>query len=208
MQTELLGHFATGITNLVLVTGSPLTAGAEQDAWPELEVDSIGAVNLADRLNHGEDIGGNPIGEPTRFHVGVRLDATAFDQARETARLAWKIDAGAEFAVTAPIFDCEALRQLLTHVDSEKLPIIVTLWPLRSVREAEFFEQRAAAVPVPKALVRRMTEAESRGEEAEEGVAIATELLQEVAGLVQGAQIVAPGGDIARAVAVLSGLKT
>ena len=207
MQTELLGQFATGITNVVLVTGSPLTAGAEQDAWPELEVDSIGAVNLADRLNHGEDIGGNPIGKPTELHVGVRLDPTAFDRARELSRLGWKTDAGAEFAVTAPVFDTDALKALLEHVDSDKLPVIATIWPLRSARETEFFEQRTAAVPVPPALVARMRQAEADGRESEEGLAIAVDLIGQIAPLVQGVQVVAPGGDIGRAVTVLNALR-
>lgn len=203
MQTELLGHFATGITNVVLVTGSPLTAGAEQDAWPELEVDSIGAVNLADRLNHGEDIGGNPIGKPTGLHVGVRIDPTAFDLARERARLQWKVDAGAEFGVTAPIFDPEALSAMLGSESAEELPFIATIWPLRSARETEFFEQRSASVPVPEALVERMRRAEADGRESEEGVAIAVETLQALRGLVAGVQIVAPSGDIERAIEVL-----
>ncbi|MGB0589192.1 MAG: bifunctional homocysteine S-methyltransferase/methylenetetrahydrofolate reductase [Myxococcota bacterium] len=208
MQTELLGHFSTGITNIVLVTGSPLTAGAEQDAWPELEVDSIGAVNLADRLNHGEDIGGNPIGKPTGLHVGVRLDPTAFDKTREISRLGWKTDAGAEFGVTAPVFDPVALASLLDHVDGTALPVIATIWPLRSARETEFFEQRAASVPVPPELIARMSQAEADGRESEEGVAIAVDLIRQIAPMVQGIQVVAPGGDISRAVAVLNGLRT
>jgi methionine synthase / methylenetetrahydrofolate reductase(NADPH) len=207
MQTELLGHFATGITNVVLVTGNPLTAGAEQDAWPELEVDSIGAVNLADRLNHGVDIGGNPIGKPTELHVGVRLDPTAFDKTREVSRLGWKTDAGAEFGVTAPVFDVQALTRLLDHVDAAKLPVIATIWPLRSARETEFFEQRTASVPVPPELIARMSQAEADGRESEEGVAIAVDLIRQIAPLVQGIQVVAPGGDIARAVAVLDALR-
>ncbi len=199
MQSDLLGACATGISNLLLVTGEPSYAGG--DAEPDLEVDSIGAVNLAARLNRGEDLGGNPIGAPTRFHVGVRIDPTAPDRARELSRLKWKVEAGAEFAVTSPVFDPDALGSLLR--EGPQLPVVATIWPLRSAREAEFFEQQMADVPVPKALVRRMVEAEGRGEEEAEGLAIARELLAAVKPLVQGMLVAAPDANTERALEVL-----
>jgi homocysteine S-methyltransferase len=180
------------------VTGSPSYAGG--DAEPDLEVDSIGAVNLAARLNQGEDLGGNPIGAPTRFHVGVRIDATA-PREREVSRMRWKVEAGAEFAVTAPVFDPDALGSLLRA--GPKLPVVATIWPLRSAREAEFFEQQLADVPVPKALVRRMVEAEGRGEEEAEGLRIARELVAAVKPFVQGVLVAAPDGSVDRALEVL-----
>ncbi len=199
MQSDLLGACAMGISNLLLVTGSPTTPGV--DAGPDLEVDSIGAVNLAARLNHGEDLGGNPIGAPTRFHMGVRIDATAPDRARELARLRWKVEAGAEFAVTAPLFDPDALASFLR--EGPKLPVVATIWPLRTAREAEFFEQQMADVPVPGALVRRMVEAEGRGEEEAEGLKIARELFAAVRPLVQGVLVAAPDGNVERALEVI-----
>ncbi|MCK6459929.1 MAG: methylenetetrahydrofolate reductase, partial [Planctomycetes bacterium] len=198
MQSDLLGACAMGISNLLVVTGAPSHAGA--DAESDLDVDSIGAVNLAARLNHGEDMAGNPIGEPTRFHIGVRLDATAPDRARELSRMRWKVEAGAEFAVTAPVFDPDAFASALR--EGPRLPVIATIWPLRTAREAEFFEQQMADVPVPKALVRRMTEAEGRGEEEAEGLRIARELCAAVKPLVQGILVAAPDGDVARALEV------
>jgi homocysteine S-methyltransferase len=168
----------------------------------DLEVDSIGALNLVTRLNHGEDFGGNPIGAPTRFHAGVRLDATAPDRARELSRFHWKVDAGADFAVTAPVFDPEALASLLGAAP-ERVPVIATIWPLRTAREAEFFEQQMADVPVPAALVRRMQEAEGRGGEEAEGLAIARELRAALRPLVQGIVVAAPDGNVERALAVL-----
>jgi homocysteine S-methyltransferase len=198
MQSDLLGACATGLSNLLLVTGEPSDQGG--DAAPDFEVDSIGAVNLASKLNHGEDLGGNPIGAPTRFHVGVRIDPTAPDRARELSRLRWKVDAGAEFAVTAPVFDPAALASLLR--EGPKIPVIATIWPLRSAREAEFFEQQMADVPVPKALVRRMVEAEGRGEEEAEGLKIARELYAAVKPMVQGVLVAAPDGNVERALEV------
>ncbi|MHC4164484.1 MAG: bifunctional homocysteine S-methyltransferase/methylenetetrahydrofolate reductase [Planctomycetota bacterium] len=202
MQSDLLGACAQGISNVLVVTGEPLSAAS--DAGPDLDVDSIGLVNLVARLNHGEDIGGNPIGTPTRFHIGVRLDATAYDRAREVSRFNWKVDAGAEFALTAPLFDAEALESLLDDLKTS-IPVIATIWPLRSAREAEFFEQEMADVPVPPALIQRMQEAEARGGEAAEGLAIARELVAAVRPLVQGLQIVAPDGRAGTVLAVLAG---
>jgi homocysteine S-methyltransferase len=199
MQSDLLGACATGISNLLLVTGAPSNPGG--DAEPDLEVDSIGAVNLAARLNRGEDIGGNPIGAPTRFHLGVRIDPTGPDRARELARMRWKVEAGAEFAVTAPVFDPDALASLLR--EGPKLPVLATIWPLRSAREAEFFEQQMADVPVPKGLVRRMVEAEGRREEEAEGLAIARELFGAVRPIVQGVLVAAPDGNVERALELL-----
>ena len=202
MQSDLLGACAQGISNVLVVTGEPLSAAS--DAGPDLDVDSIGLVNLVARLNHGEDIGGNPIGTPTRFHIGVRLDATAYDRPREVSRFNWKVDAGAEFALTAPLFDAEALESLLDDLKTS-IPVIATIWPLRSAREAEFFEQEMADVPIPAALIQRMQEAEARGGEAAEGLAIARELVAAARPLVAGLQIVAPDGRAGTVLAVLQG---
>jgi homocysteine S-methyltransferase len=202
MQSDLLGACAQGISNVLVVTGEPLSAAS--DAGPDLDVDSIGLVNLVARLNHGEDIGGNPIGTPTHFHIGVRLDASAHDRAREVSRFNWKVDAGAEFALTAPLFDVEALESLLDDLNTT-IPVIATIWPLRSAREAEFFEQEMADVPVPRALVQRMQEAEAHDGEAAEGLAIAREMAAAARPLVQGLQIVAPDGRAGTVLAVLQG---
>ena len=209
MQSDLLGAATMGVANLLIVTGDPLVPGAERDAWPELEVDSIGLVNLVTRLNHGEDVGGNPIGRPTEFHVGVHLDPTAFDPERERSRFFWKVDAGAEYALTAPIFDAEALTRCVAGLRTpgdKHIPIIATIWPLSSASQAELFEHRRSSVAVPKALVERMRSAEAAGTEEAEGLAIARELALAVRPHVQGLQVVAPNGRVDLALAVLEGL--
>lgn len=209
MQSDLLGAATMGVANLLLVTGDPLVPGAERDAWPELEVDSIGLVNLVTRLNHGEDVGGNPIGRPTEFHVGVHLDPTAFDPERERSRFFWKVDAGAEYALTAPIFDAEALTRCVAGLRTpgdRHIPIIATIWPLSSASQAELFEHRRSSVAVPTALVERMRSAEAAGTEEAEGLAIARELALAVRPHVQGLQVVAPNGRVDLALAVLEGL--
>ena len=207
MQSDLLGAYASGVSNLLLATGDPIIAGVEPDSWVDLEVDSIGAVNLTTRLNHGEDVGGNPIGRPTAFHVGIRVDAAADDLDRELSRLAWKVEAGAEFALTAPVFDPAALETFLGKMGSSAIPVVATIWPLHSARESEFFERRMASVQVPGPIVARMRRAEARGNEVEEGLAIACELAAAVKPLVQGLQVVAPGGRLAEALTVIDAVR-
>jgi homocysteine S-methyltransferase len=203
IQSDLLGAWATGVANLLLVTGEPTTSVV--DASTALDVDSIGAVNLAARLNHGEDIGGNPIGRPTGFHIGVRLDPAAYDRERELSRHHWKVDAGAEFALTTPVFDPSTLRTLIEGA-TEKIPVIASIWPLQSAAEAEFFEYERIDVPVPAEIVRRMQEAEASGGELEEGIAIAREVALAVRPFVEGIQVYVPEGRVETALAVLEAL--
>ncbi|MHC5021508.1 MAG: methylenetetrahydrofolate reductase, partial [Planctomycetota bacterium] len=204
IQSDLLGAHATGTRNLMLVTGDPSSAGA--DATPDLDIDSIGAVNLANALNHGEDVGGGPIGKPTAFHVGVRLDPVTWDLSRELGRLNWKVQAGADFAITSPVFDPEALRQIMAQLPDPELPVIATVWPLQSAREAEFFEQELANVPVPEPLIERMRKAEADGTERATGIEIARELAAAIKPMVAGIQVVAPDGTADTALAVLAEL--
>jgi homocysteine S-methyltransferase len=203
MQSEMLGAYAAGVRNLLLVTGDPLEPGTDPDHPPDLEIDSIGAVNLASRLNHGLDVGSNPFGKPTGLHIGVRLDPTSHDPEREVSRFRWKVDAGAEFAVTVPIFDPAALQRLLEMIEDVRIPVLATIWPLRSAREAEFFEHELAQVPVPASVIDRMRQAEQRGAEADEGLAIAKETAAATRPMVEGMVVVAPDGDADMALPIL-----
>lgn len=203
MQASLLGAYATGVRNLLVVTGDPLEPGADPDAPPDLEVDSVGAVHLVSRLNRGEDLGGNPIGAPTGFHVGVRLDPTAHDLEREVRRYRLKVEAGAEMAVTIPVFDPPALERLLARLGDDRVPVVATVWPLATAREAEFFEHQLANVPVPEALAERMREAEAANRQREEGLAIACDLARALRPMVDGLLVVAPGGRVDDALEVL-----
>lgn len=206
MQSDLLGAAASGVSDLLLITGDPMAPGTEQDGMPDLEVDSIGLVNLVARLNHGEDVGGNAIGRPTGFHIGVHLDPTAFDPERERSRFFWKVDAGAEYALTGPVFDPEALVRCIAGLPTpagRKTPVIATIWPLSSATQAELFEHQRSAVPVPSPLVERMRAAEAAGTEEAEGLLIARELVAAVRPHVQGIQVVAPNGRVDLALQVL-----
>ncbi len=202
MQSELLGAFALGVTNLLLVTGDPINA-SDDPVKADLEVVAIGAVNLVDRLNEGQDVGDNPIGRPTGFFIGCRVDVSSYDLERELSRYRWKVEAGAEFALTSPIFEPASLVEILRKLPGERIPFIATIWPLRSATEAEFFEQEMASVPVPRPIVERMRAAEARGTEKEEGLAIAREVAAALRPHVQGIQVVASADQVEDALSVL-----
>ena len=204
MLSDLLGAAAMGLRNLLLVTGDAPRMGPYPDSTAVFDIDSIGLTNIVYRLNHGLDPGGNPIGPPTRFVIGVAANHAATDLEREAGRFFWKVDAGAEFAVTQPVFDAEPLAAFLERVRDFRVPVVASLWPLTSLRNAEALANEVPGVHVPAAVIERMRAAETHGSgaAAAEGLAIARELLAAIRPLVQGVQIVAPGGDMAPALAL------
>jgi homocysteine S-methyltransferase len=205
MIQELLGAAASGLRNLLIVTGDP-PVGELPGAMPTGDIDSIGLTNVVYRLNHGLDPGGNPIGEPTRFVIGVAANQSAADPDKEHSRFAWKVDAGAEFAVTQPVFDPGALETFVRRCEAFQVPFIAGIWPLVSLRNAEFLANEVPGVSVPEAVVHRMRQAEERGQQAAEteGVAIAREMAASVRPMVQGVQVSAPFGRVDLALKVLS----
>ena len=206
MLSDLLGAAAAGLRNLLIITGDPPKMGPYPDATAVFDIDAIGLANLVSRLNHGLDPGGNAIGSPTKFVIGVGVNPSAPDFDREMSRLAWKVDAGAEYAVTQPVFDLDQLDRFLDHVSRHKLPIVAGIWPLVSLRNAEFLANEVPGVSVPAAVLERMRVASAAGREAglAEGVQIAREMLAAVRGRVQGVQIAAPLGRVPVALEVLS----
>jgi homocysteine S-methyltransferase len=140
IQSDLLGAHAMGLRNLMLITGDPGRVGDYPDATAVFDVDSIGLTNLVSRLNRGCDLGGQPIGAPTRFHIGVSVNAAAPNLDEELKRLEYKIEAGAEFVVTRPIFDVSAFERFLKRISPASLPIVAGLLPLESARHAEFID--------------------------------------------------------------------
>jgi methionine synthase / methylenetetrahydrofolate reductase(NADPH) len=205
MLSDLLGASAAGIHNLLIITGDPPKMGPYPEATAVFDIDSIGLTNLVTRLNHGLDPGGNPLGQPTRFVVGVGVNPAAHDLERELARFAWKVDAGAEFAVTQPIFDLDQLDRFLGKVERFHIPIIAGIWPLVSLRNAEFLANEVPGVSVPDSVLERMRKASTRGKEEAlaEGVRISQEMLAAVADRVQGVQVAAPMGKVPVALEVL-----
>jgi methionine synthase I (cobalamin-dependent)/5,10-methylenetetrahydrofolate reductase len=198
MLSDLLGAAAHRLHNLLVVTGDPPKMGPYPEATAVFDIDSIGLTNLVHRLNHGLDPGGNPIGQPTAFVVGVGVNPAAVDPERELKRFAWKVDAGAEFAVTQPVFDPGQLERFLGRIAAVRIPIVAGIWPLVSLRNAEFLANEVPGVSVPDEVIGRMRRAQERGKDAAlaEGVAIARDMLETVRPMVQGVQVSAPFGRV------------
>ena len=205
MLSDLLGAAASGLTNLLIITGDPPKMGPYPEATAVFDIDSIGLVNLVAGLNRGLDPGGNPLGGQTRFVIGVGVNPTAPELERELGRFRWKVEAGAEFAVTQPVFDLEQFDRFLDRIAGWEIPVVAGIWPLVSLRNAEFLANEVPGVRVPPEVLDRMRRASAAGREAAlaEGVAIAGEMLEAVRDRVRGVQVSAPFGRVEVALEVL-----
>jgi homocysteine S-methyltransferase len=207
MFSDLLGAQAMGLRNLLLVTGDPPKMGSLPDATGVFDIDSVGLTNLVRHLNHGVDLGGNPIGRPTSFVIGVGVNPGAIDLERELHHFYWKVDAGAEYAITQPVFDAAQFWGFLEELDKRKLriPIVAGIWPLVSLRNAEFLANEIPGINVPDRIVERMRIAGERGKEEglQEGIAIAREMWSEIGSEAAGIQVSAPFGRVDLALEVL-----
>ena len=198
MLSDLLGAAAVGLRNLLIITGDPPKMGPYPDATAVFDIDSIGLTNLVRNLNRGLDPGGNAIGAPTKFAIGVGVNPVAIDLEHEIRRFEWKVDAGAEFAITQPVFDATQLERFLERISHVRIPVIAGIWPLVSVRNAEFLANEVPGVSVPDTVISRMRRANDQSKEhaVQEGIAIAREMLQRVKPSVQGVQVSAPFGKV------------
>ena len=198
MLSDLLGASAIGLRNILLITGDPPKMGPYPDATAVFDIDAIGLTNLVNNLNHGLDPGGNPIGQPTRYAIGVGVNPAAVDPAMELKRFEYKVEAGAEYAITQPVFDVAQLERFLGEIDHVRIPIIAGIWPLVSVRNAEFLANEVPGVVVPESVITRMRRANEKSKEhaVAEGIAIAREMLACVKASVQGVQVSAPFGKV------------
>lgn len=204
MLSDLLGASALGLRNMLLITGDPPKMGPYPDATAVFDIDAIGLTNLVSKLNRGLDPGNNPIGEPTQFVVGVGVNPAAIDPAHELKRYHWKVEAGAEYAITQPVFDPAQLERFLESIKDVRIPIVAGIWPLVSARNAEFLANEVPGVTVPNDVLDRMRKANDKSKEhaLAEGIAIAREALDRVRGSVQGVQVSAPFGRIELALQV------
>ena len=150
--------------------------GDYPDATAVFDVDSIGLTNVVSRLNRGIDIGSQPIGAPTAFHIGVAANPGALNLDDEVRRFRYKVEAGAEFAITQPVFEVGALAGFLDRVADVRIPVLAAILPLASLRHAEFMANEVPGVNVPDAVLDRMREADAAGRAADEGIAIAREV--------------------------------
>jgi 5,10-methylenetetrahydrofolate reductase len=167
MLSDLLGAQALGLRNMLFVTGDPPKMGPYPDATAVFDIDSIGLTNLAARLNRGLDPGGNVLGEPTSFVIGVGVNPGAEDFEHEMRRFYWKVDAGAEYCITQPVFDLRQLERFVSHIEREgiRIPVIAGIWPLVSARNAEFLANEVPGVVVPEVVMERMRRASAEGKE-------------------------------------------
>jgi homocysteine S-methyltransferase len=201
IQSELLGAHAAGIRNLICITGDPPRMGNYPDATAVFDVDAIGLTNIVNNLNHGLDIGGNPMGSQTSLLLGVGANPGALNLDEELHRFEWKVQAGAEYAVTQPVFDLSLLEQFLRRTESFRIPVIAGIWPLTSYRNAEFMVNELR-VPVPEHYMNRMRSADNAARARQEGIEIAREMVRDVRHLVHGVQLSAPFGRYQMAVDV------
>lgn len=204
MQADLLACAACGVRNLLFVTGDPPKLGNYPQATGVFDADSIGMAAVQQRLNCGIDLGGQAIDPPTYAAIGVGLDPTAVDRQRELDRFRRKVEAGADFAITQPVFDPEALLRFLDEVQGLNIPVIAGIWPLVSYRNATFMRNEVPGVVVPDAVMERMAAAQSREDQLAAGIAIAREAIERVRDRVAGIQVSAPLGNIDAACAVIA----
>jgi len=196
MQSDLLGAWALGIRNILAITGDPPKLGNYPDATAVFDVDAIGLVNLINRLNHGLDLASNPIGEPTGFSIGVGVNPGAINLDDELKRLDWKIEAGAEYMITQPVFDIKIFESFIKRIDYVKLPLICGIWPLISYRNAEFMNNEVPGASVPDEILSRMRSATTKDEGFETGIQIARETYNYIRNDVAGVQLAAPLGRV------------
>jgi methionine synthase / methylenetetrahydrofolate reductase(NADPH) len=208
MLSDLLGAAAIGLRNILIITGDPPKMGPYPNATAVFDIDSIGLTNLVAGLNRGLDPGGNTIGAPTRFAIGVGVNPAAIDPATELRRFEWKVEAGAEFAITQPVFDVDQLERFLKTIEHVRIPIVAAIWPLTSVRNAEFLANEVPGVTVPPQIIARMRQANEKSKEhaIAEGIAIGREMLERVRSSVQGVQVSAPFGRVELALQVFEGM--
>jgi methionine synthase I (cobalamin-dependent)/5,10-methylenetetrahydrofolate reductase len=208
MQSDLLGAHSMGVRNVLVITGDPPASGDYPDATAVFDVDSIGLTNVVSRLNRGLDIGGQPIGPPTAFHIGVAANPAALNLDEEIRRFEYKVEAGAEFAVTQPVFDPDELMTFLRRVEHVRIPIIAAVMPFDTLRHAEYMANEVPGVRVPSQVLDRLRRADASGNVAAEGLAIASEIAAAVRPSVQGIQISTSANAIETALAVIQALGT
>jgi homocysteine S-methyltransferase len=203
MQSDLLGAYALGLRNLLLITGDPPGVG-DYDATAVYDVDSIGLTNLVHGLNRGLDVGGKSIGKPTGFLIGVGANPGTLNDEGELKRFFFKVEAGAEFTLTQPIFDVAVLERFLKRIETCRIPVIVGVLPLADYKMAEFFNYEVPGCSVPDTILARMREAKNPEAARAEGIRIAQDILEQAQTMVQGVQIRGPFDEYETAVEVLS----
>jgi methionine synthase I (cobalamin-dependent)/5,10-methylenetetrahydrofolate reductase len=192
MQSDLLGATAMGIRNILAITGDPPMIGDYPQATAVFDIDAIGLVHLINNLNHGIDVGEKRIGDPTSFFTGVGLQL--------------KKEAGAEYIITQPVFDVPSLESFMEKVDTGGMYLIAGIWPLVSLRNAEFMKNEVPGVTVPDEMIAQIARYGTKEDQLKAGIGIAQSMVDQVRGMVNGIQVSAPFGRYALAVEVAHAL--
>jgi len=203
IQSDLLGASSIGLRNILCLTGDPPKLGNYPDATAVFDVDAIGLVNIVHRLNHGLDIGSNSIGASTNFTIAVAANPGVPDIEHEVRRFQYKVEAGAEYAITQPVFDLRLLEDFLKRIEGFRIPVIAGVWPLTSLRNAEFMKNDLR-VSMPEEIMLRMAQAGTPEAARQEGIRIAQEMLEVVRPMVDGVQVAAPFGRYNAAAEVIA----
>ena len=210
LQADLLGAAALGVKNILAVTGDPAQIGDYPEATSVFDTDSVGLVHILSRMNRGEDLAGNPIGEPPGFLVGASFNPTAEDLDEEVEKLRRKVEAGADAFWTQPVFEIGALENALERIGDDGVCILLGLMPLRSARQAEFLHHEVPGIDIPK-HVREKLAALSPEDAPKYGLEVAQKLLVEARSLVGGAYIMPPAsapdlaGDVLEVISLPAG---
>ena len=202
MQSDLLGAAAMGIRNILAITGDPPMIGDYPQATAVFDIDAIGLVHLINNLNHGIDVGEKRIGDPTAFFTGVGVDPNSVNPENEINRLQMKKEAGAEYIITQPVFDVPSLEAFLERAEIANLYLIAGIWPLVSLRNAEFMKNEVPGVYLPDEVIQRIAKFNTKEDQLKAGIEIAQSMVDKVQGFVQGIQVSAPFGRYALAVEV------
>jgi len=203
IQSELLGAASLGLKNILCLTGDPPKMGNYPDATGVFDVDAIGLARVVRDMNYGLDIGGQSIGASTGFVIACAANPGVNDLDAEVRRFEAKVEAGAEFAITQPVFDLKLLENFLKRIEEFRIPVVAGIWPLTSVKNAEFMKNDLK-VRMPDAILQRMAAHAGTPERSRaEGIRIAQEMLDEARPMVQGAQVSAPFARYTAAVEVL-----
>jgi homocysteine S-methyltransferase len=201
MQSDLLGIHTVGLRNVLVITGDPPKLGEYPDATGVFDLDSIALTRVVSDLNCGIDIAGNSFPSPTSLAVGVGANPVAADLEREIERFKKKVSAGAEFAITQPVFDTDSLKKFLDAANDRKIPVIAGIWPFTSFKNAEFMANEVPGVVVPRKILDRMAKTKDTKDSRKAGIEIARELMEQISDLVSGFAISAPFGNVKMALA-------
>jgi homocysteine S-methyltransferase len=206
IQSDLLGAYALGLRNILAITGDPPKLGDYPDATAVYDVDSIGLIRIMDHLNHGCDLAGNLIGPALGIHIGCGADPSKPDLEKEVRRLEQKVEAGAEYIMTQPIYDPRAVERFLGMIKHLQTPVLIGILPLFSHKNAEFLHNEVPGMSIPDDIRERMRVAGSGERAQSEGVAIAQESIVAAREMAQGAYIMPPFNKVELAVRVVEAL--